>query len=165
MSLTQGRYTARHDRVIKYWLDSVLDKNIKIYADTDGFRTSGGTVPASILVTEQRPDLVIHSNTGITLVELTVPFDSPSGIQAARSRKTSRYETLQSDIEESGIPCEMIIVEVGAQGFITRENKLSLTFLARKLGVTKVSNFISMTSRSALEGSRIIFNARNSPEW
>ena len=109
--------------------------------------------------------MFIHSPQGITLVELTIPFDSINGIQAARTRKTSRYENLQYDIENTGIPCDTIIIEVGARGLITRDNKSALTFLARKLGVTKVSKFIAMTGRTALEGSRIIFNARNSPEW
>ena len=76
-----------------------------------------------------------------------------------------RYSNLVNDLTDAGIKCDTVFVEVGSRGFITKENKSSLTFLARKLRITKVKNFIAMTGRTALEGSRIIYNARNSPSW
>ena len=138
---------------------------MKIYADIDGHKTHGGTIPPSVLITEQRPDLVIHSPDNITFVELTVTFDTNTGIEAARARKTSRYSNLEYDLNEQGLSCDVIYVEIGLRGLITKSNKQSMTFLGRKLGITKISNFIAMSGRTALEGSRIIFNARNSPQW
>ena len=138
---------------------------MNIYVDMEGDKTHGGTIPPSILVTEQRPDLVITSPDNVTIVELTVPFDTNAGIDAARVRKTSRYSNLEYDLIELGYSCDVIFVEIGSRGLITKSNKQSMTFLAKKLGISKISNFIAMSGRSALEGSRVIFNARNSPHW
>ena len=165
VALSQGRYTARHDRIIQYWIENKCDNGSKIYADIDGYRTHGGTIPPNLMVTEQRPDIVIHSPEGITLVELTVPFDTERAIADARLRKRSRYNQLECDFSDIGVKCESIYVEIGARGLITKDNKSALTYLARKLGISKVSNFIAMSGRKSLEGSRIIYNARNSPQW
>ena len=161
----QGRYTARHDAIIKYWLTSNTNTNIALYADIDGFRTSGGTIPTSVLVTPQRPDLVIQNNNELTLIELTVSWDTKEGIEAARQRKEVRYAPLLSDLQEAGTKANLITIEIGARGFISKVNKSSITHLAHILKISKIKEFTAMSSRLALSGSRAVYNARNSPEW
>ena len=155
----------RHNQILHYWLRS-RSKPVKVYTDLEGFQTCGGTIPPSIYVTSQKPDLVIVEDTEISLVELTVSFDNIENLNEARTRKTLRYENLVTDSEqESGFKVHLVTVEVGARGFISKENTTSLVFVATKLGINKISNFTATTAKLALLGSRVIYNARNSPSW
>ena len=51
---------------------------VVIYADVDGAKVNGGTIPPDMVVTIQRPNLVIIDNNtspaSVILVELTIPF-------------------------------------------------------------------------------------------
>ena len=52
------------------------------------------------------PDIVIVDKSStpskVILLELSVPFDSATSFEAARSRKVDRYERLALDIKEKG---------------------------------------------------------------
>ena len=62
ISLDQGRFDWRHDSIVKL-LASMLSEgkptNLDLYADLQGYKTNGGTIPANILCTLERPDLVL----------------------------------------------------------------------------------------------------------
>ena len=78
VALDQGRYTFRHDNIIKFIVDSLDKTKYKVHSDIEGFQTqSGGTVPASMTVTTLKPDITITDETNKTvhIVELTVPFE------------------------------------------------------------------------------------------
>ncbi|CAH1270985.1 Hypp4528 [Branchiostoma lanceolatum] len=66
VSLQQGRHTFRHNAISKHITDSILEAidptqtNATVYADIQGHTTNGGTVPAHILPTTQKPDLVTY---------------------------------------------------------------------------------------------------------
>ena len=64
------------------------------YADLQGWRVTGGTVPASIVLTGQVPDIVLvdRSTTPLkaVLLELTCSWDSKHHFQAAFERKETR---------------------------------------------------------------------------
>ena len=85
-----------------------------VYADLNGWRVNGGTVPHEMALTEQKPDLVIIDKAAapvkILLVELTVPWDSSQNFQAAVERKTARYERLIEDLREAGFDAYLIFV-------------------------------------------------------
>ena len=109
---------------------------------------------------------MILKDTEILLVELTVSFDIINNLKEARTRKTARYNQLVTGIEEeSSYKCNLVTAEVGARGFISKENKSSLVFVATKLGINKISHFTATMAKLALLGSRVIYNARNSPSW
>ena len=63
------------------YMKKVMDKGkpdtVTIYRDIPGHSINGGTIPADILTTLQRPDIVIinRSEKRITLFELTVSFE------------------------------------------------------------------------------------------
>ena len=63
------------------YMKKVMDKGkpdtLTIYTDIPGHSINGGTIPADILTTLQRPDIVIinRSEKRITLFELTVSFE------------------------------------------------------------------------------------------
>ena len=76
--LNQGRLTWRHDGIVNYIAGCVDTAKYKVYADVSGHQTpGGGTIPADVLVTGDRPDIVIYDNKKMTLnvFELTVPYE------------------------------------------------------------------------------------------
>ncbi len=73
-----------------------MPENTQMYLDLPGQHTGISTVPVDIVVTNQKPDMVIIDNLGnVTLMELTVPFETNT-IQAAE-RKSQRYEGLLTE--------------------------------------------------------------------
>ena len=64
VSLNQGRFTWRHDSVLKTLLAFISGKvcdGFSLFADIAGFKAGGGCVfPPHIIVTSQRPDLVVE---------------------------------------------------------------------------------------------------------
>ena len=95
--------------------------------------TSGGSIPASIMVTGQRPDLVLvdrrTSPSTVHLVELTVPWDFTRNIEAARDRKVERYTSLVADIKATGLKCHLHPLEIRARGFIDNRNRGTLAWI------------------------------------
>ena len=88
--------------------------------------------PSHICITDQRPDIIIWSNTlkMVLLVELTCPADE--NIAPANIRKTARYLPLGALIEANEWTCKIIPIEVGARGFVAR----SMNYFLRNVGFT-----------------------------
>ena len=100
----------------------------------------------------------------ITLMELTVLWDTETSIKAAEERKKLRYADLTRELN-SVIKTELITVEVGARGLITPANKAKITHLCNLGKVRKVSAVLQTVSKLALIGSRCIWNGRNATVW
>ena len=100
IALDQGRYTWRHDSILKKILQGIIPllcSDSKLYADIDQWRaedTPPSTIPPNILSTLSRPDIVIvHSRSKqIHLLELTIPTNSQKGLDQARERKLNKPE-------------------------------------------------------------------------
>ena len=81
VSLNQGRYTWRHDSILGHIVhclqSSSKTSDVKLYADIKDMTSCGGTIPADILPTSQRPDIYLHNeSTKMAIVaDLTVPFE------------------------------------------------------------------------------------------
>ena len=81
-ALSQGRYTWRHDSVLKCLCNSLkgyLDQSVVMYADIPGYRfhdAPPSTIPPSLTITSLRPDLVLVSESDqiVQILELTVPI-------------------------------------------------------------------------------------------
>ena len=118
-------------------------------------------------MTAQKPDLVIINRRSkeVKLIELTVPWDTSTNLQAATTRKAERYRELTTTIQGNGFKCHNIPLEVGTRGFINAKNKSILTQLCHSLRITKVSNVVKNYSKLALLGSFTIWNARYSSDW
>jgi hypothetical protein len=88
--------------------------------------------PSHICITDQRPDIIIWSNTlkMVLLFELTCP--AGENIAAANIRKTARYLPLGALIEANEWACKIIPIEVGARGFVAR----SMNYFLRNVGFT-----------------------------
>ena len=138
------RYEWRHNNIVKY-LQTVFSarrmESEEVYADLEGHRRSGVTVPSDITITGQKPDLVIVKRKStppeVALIELTVPWDSSSGLEKARLRKDERYEKLTEDIEEKGFKCHNIPLEIGARGFINNQNKSVINHICKIMNIKK----------------------------
>ena len=140
---------------------------ITIYSDIEGAKVNGGTVPPDIMITSQRPDMVIidKNTTPLTvlLVELTCPFTR--NITAANTRKRERYEFLSSDIKEAGFTCMNLPFEIGSRGHVTLSNKNTLSSICKVTGIKKIQHVIRNCSKLVLLASYYIYNARSCHDW
>ena len=103
----------------------------QVYADLEGETFNGGTVPPTVVPTQQKPDLcfIDFNKKDIILIELTVPFET--NIAEAHQRKQDRYAGLVHDIREAGWNPVEICLEIGSRGLITPENKKRLMDMIR----------------------------------
>lgn len=110
--------------------------------------------------TQQRPDLVLRSETlkKIVLLELTVP--SEHNVSAAHERKTARYLALTRDLAVKGWTVELVPFEVGSIGFLTR----SYHAMTRLLGIGSKTLSTSI-SDTVLRCSYWIFLSRGDQVW
>ena len=102
------RFRFRHDSVLAHLVDkNVSNKQatMEVYADLDGWRVNGGTVPSDLVATGQMPDIVLldRGKKTIVLLELACPFDSSEkALKDALDRKTLRYCRLALDCKSLG---------------------------------------------------------------
>ena len=154
------RYEWRHNNIVNYLLKEFASQGLEgreLYADLEGKRINGVTIPPDVAMTAQKPDLVIINRKAnppeVTLVELTVPWDSSANMGAALQRKTDRYNDLKTTIEGNGFKCSNLPLEIGTRGFINARNKSLLTHLCNTMKVKKVSQVTKMCSKLAVLGS------------
>ena len=141
--------------------------HLEIYADLEDCKINGGTVPPDVTLTGSRPDLVLvdRSNKKVSLIELTITWDTTANTDAARDRKQARYTYLQEDIEEKGFNCLNNPLEIGTRGYISQRNKSTISYLVEICKVRKQQLFIKTIGKLALLGSYQIYLARNSQDW
>ena len=61
------RYEWRHNGIVAYLYETFSKQKtdgLRVFADIEGAKVNGGTIPADIMITTQRPDIVIvNTNT------------------------------------------------------------------------------------------------------
>ena len=165
VSLKQGRYTWRHDNILRYICESLNSDRYSVYSDLEGFSAgNGGTIPVSLTVTNMKPDLVIiddHKKT-VYIFELTVPFES--NIKSRNHYKTEKYAFLIQDIKSHQV--SVTAFEVGVRGFLTSDNMISLktinSFCKKN---TKFKTFADNISAISINSSYYIYTHRKEPAW
>ena len=169
MSLTQGRYTWRHNGVLNHLATvSIQSKpdNCEILADLPGMDQNGSTIPPDILLPTSRPDLVIlnREDKKIFLLELTCSFES--NVDSANITKTLKYTQIKQDIEDKGYTCILLPFEIGSRGYVSKRNKVALmtVFTATKMK-TNAAKCITQLSKISLASSFSIFHAFTQPSW
>ena len=168
-SVNQKRYDYRHDSILLFLYNMLMETkdktNLEIYADLEGSRVNGVTIPNNIVTTGSKPDLVIinRSTKKIDLVELTVPWDTMAN--NAKKRKEARYNSLVANIQGNGWTCSHTTLEIGSRGLITQRNRSSLIMLCNLARETKKSKVIQTCSKLALLGSYSLWVARHSKDW
>lgn len=166
------RFKFRHDSVLNHLLQTIMkSKNdqMTVYADLNGWRVNGGTMPPDLVLTEQIPDLVIidRSDTPakVVLIELTVPWDSANSFKAAEERKTARYERLAGDLRDKGLTTFNLPLEIGCRGVINKRNHLVLETICNLVKIRGRKKLLASLGRIALLGSYRIWLARHSQQW
>ena len=170
--LDQGRYTWRHNSVLNLLYESIISRNsnFEVNCDLPGILKGISTIPTDIATTNKRPDLVIidRKSKNITLVELTVPFDT--NVNQAHKRKLERYGNLMQDLMDSGYNASYIPVEIGSRGYISSENverlKTVLNLNRRKDRNTKELNkTIKNIKKISIVSSYVIFYSKFEKSW
>ena len=152
---TLDRFEWRHNNIVHFLFTTFSSQRlegVEMFADLEGHRVNGVTVPPDLAMTSQKPDLVIvkRKSKEVYLVELTVPWDCSTNMAAATQRKTERYQGLASAIEESGYMCFNTPLEIRTRGVINLKNKQVLNQLCMAM---KIKNVVSTCSKLALLGS------------
>ena len=161
--LQQGRYTWRHDNILKYIHDSIDQSKYKVYCDIEGSQSeNGGTIPSNLAVTSLKPDLVILNNSSVNIFELTVPFET--NIDSRHTFKCNKYAHFLTDI--TSITPYLEAFEIGARGTITPANKERLNkiyqFTRKKVSFKKFTQTISQLT---ITSSYYIYIHRKDPSW
>ena len=171
-SKSLDRFKFRHDSVLTHLLNSINNnkkEGVTTFADLNGWRVNGGTVPPDLVLTEQIPDLVIIDRSvmpaKVVLLELTVPWDTASSFEAALDRKTAWYERLALDLEERGFLVSNMPLEIGCRGVIDKRNSLVLETICNLFNIRAHQRLKGALGRIALLGSYRIYLARKSLEW
>ena len=171
-SLNQGRYTWRHDSVLKTlctFISGKLKVGFNLFADVNGRHVgNGGTLPPDVIVTSQRPDIVVlsHEERRVLIFELTCPFDT--NVVSAHDFKMGKYAPLVNDLTSEGFLVDLFCVEVSVRGQISKANRARLkSFLLKTTGLRRgvCTELICKMSKSALLSSFSIFCARNEASW
>ena len=163
--LRQQRLTWRHYSIINYLVSCNDSSKYKIFADIEVCRTNaGGTIPPKVLITTDRPDLVIIDEETKTMhiFELTVPHIC--NIQKRHEEKTNKYKYLVSECEDYTIITMAFEVEI--RGHITKENKKSLKQMFRFCSKNiSIKLFYENIAKMAINGSYYIYLCRNQTVW
>ena len=162
--LEQGRYTARHNAVLGEIVRHIDTDRFTVYADLEGKKFNGGTIPPSILVTAEIPDLVILDNESgeMAVWELSVCYEDR--FEASHDYKTNKYASLINDLSEKrSVGFETI--EIGARGYVNERNRRVLKDLhSFTTGIT-TKEYIASIGRTALTVSYYIFSSRHNTSW
>lgn len=173
LMLAQQRYTWRHNNVLKQIRSTVKDvldiPSATIYCDLPG--SSHFTIPPDILVTTQRPDLVIvdREQQNMYILELTVCFESNR--TNAHKFKDGKYEHLLSELVSCGYTPHYCAVEVGSRGTICYESKQDIKLFLQNITTSgKIANRTLKTAyqniaKTALTSSYIIFYSKYDKDW
>jgi len=165
--LDQGRYTWRHDSLVNYLYKVSKTSSLEVYADLPGKTTStGGTVPADVLVTSERPDLILldRAKKEIFIYELTVAFETR--IEAAHSLKSDKYAALGDDLFSRGWKVNYHIFEVGSRGHMPQHTKESMYKILKLTDEPMTpKKFYSIISKLIVLCSYKLFIARKETEW
>ena len=169
VALNQGRLKWRHDSVLNHMTNEIIkvkSDDVTIYTDIPGRSINGGTIPADIITTGQRPDIVLinRSEKKIALLELTVSFEK--NIASANIRKSSRYFDLTNDIIKEGWTAYCVPFEIGSRGHVTKKNKTDISSILSsfdiKIPKKKLYEDLSKISLLCLFS---IYQAHCQPTW
>ena len=126
-ALNRKRYNDRHDAILTRIRQ--LSPSQSITADLPNQPYS---FPQHVVCTDSRPDIVVWDRSGITIIELTVPFELC--VDSAEARMTKRYTELLGNCRDADYKANLLTLEVGLRGFINIDSfdKLYQSFSATR---------------------------------
>ncbi|VDI57596.1 Hypothetical predicted protein [Mytilus galloprovincialis] len=170
VALKDGRYTWRHDSVLKTIAAKRGEKKdnqaegLGILGTASDWQMTADihqrmSFPAEIAATSLRPDIVIWSQgtRQAVLLELTVPWEDR--IEEAYERKMAKYQQLVEDCKQRGWRTWCMAIEVGCRGFAGQ----SMWRALRTLGVVGAERkkLITEVCREAEVASQWILRKRD----
>ena len=85
-------------------------------------------------------------------------------INATHDYKHSKYQSLISDIESNGFIVEYYPIEIGARGYINKDNSIRLKKIHKSTGInTPYKQLQNNLSKLAIISSFVIFHAKTEP--
>ena len=162
VALHLRRYNTRHDevlRVINNLLKDHLHANQSIIADLQDHPTY--VFPPHIAHTDQRPDIVIWSDSEkcILLIELTACHET--NFIEAHQRKVTRYLDLEQEIQRSHYRVKTIPIQVGCRGFIDIESFERMKKVVSNIATKTWRQFLRDTAVTTIKASYKIWTSRN----
>ena len=123
------RYLWLHNSVLSYIYECIKypkDYETELHVDLPFTHQGGSTIPIDIIITQQRPDLVLidRKNKKLTIMELSIPFET--NIDSTHAIKLERYRQLISDIEQNNYCVKYYPIEIGSRGLISKDNEARL---------------------------------------
>ena len=144
-----------------------MPRSLEFSPTFEGYTTNaGGTIPSEVLVTNEKPDLVMidEQEKIIKIVELTVPWEER--LEESRRLKSNKYAPLVSDLTRTGYKIEFIPLEVGVRGIINKENQTSIHKITKLCEQKTTAKYLrDIISKTAVSTSYFIFLSRDESEW
>ena len=152
--------------MVSYIVKMINTKSFTAYGDIPGHTTAaGGTIPANLCPTLEKPDLVIidEKKKTVDLFELTVPGELR--ISVSNKLKADRYDHFKKDINNE-YKTTITPIEISCTGHVTRENRDRLRKIHKFTDKSKtLKQFIQDISYITILSSYYIFITRNEPAW
>jgi hypothetical protein len=128
--LEEGRYTWRHNSVLKIIADYLLSitNNIELNCDITGY-----TSPSIITGEQKRPDIVVidKQRSWVFVLELTVGFETR--IKDNAVRKHNHYSDLCSELRNQYNRVKFVNISVGALGILGKSSRSFMDFISNDL--------------------------------
>ena len=162
------RYLWRHNSVLQFIYELCVAGNDgnEVFCDLDQSVPGISTIPTDIVITSQRPDLVIvdREEKSVTLFELSIAFEANT--DSTHDYKLKRYSHLVADIENVGFKVFYYAFEVGSRGHISSENVNRLkSFVKKHAPQCRMKSVKDTISKIALLSSFIIFHSKFEEQW
>ena len=142
----------------------------KLYADLpnhQAFDNPPATIPQHIVTASALPDIVVIHGNKITLIELTVPSNSPEALSNAwlRERNKEKYQLVLSELNRKGFKASLITLEIGALGHSLPQTLSDLKGGLPCLTKSKIRHLFDGAGKISITCSQLLFQARIELAW
>ena len=149
-------------------IKSQLTTETEVYADLEGWKINGGTIPADILVScgkGSKPDMVVIDRNIKKIVLLELTCSLPQSTISAHNMKQTSYTQLKIALEEKGYTVSLLPFEVCSNGHITSKNKQDMSKVLKIFNVRLKTQIFTELAQISLLCSMSIFYAYQTTEW
>ena len=152
-----NRYPWRHDSVLNSLLQQfskILKTSSKIYCDSNKLQYN----TTSQLFTTQRPDIAILDGDHMTVIKLTIRFETNT--LKSREYKIKRYKAFKSQLLKPVSKFTVLFLEITSLGFISNQSYNPFAKNLKSVGVNS-DHAIFKCMETAIRVSYFIFCRRN----
>ena len=152
-----NRYPWRHDSVLNSLLQQfskILKTSSKIYCDSNKLQYN----TTSQLFTTQRPDIAILDGDHMTVIKLTICFETNTF--KSREYKIKRYKAFKSQLLKPVSKFTVLFLEITSLGFISNQSYNPFAKNLKSVGVNS-DHAIFKCMETAIRVSYFIFCRRN----